>query len=148
MRQETIKKALEVIHAKRRKAEQEYNNLLQPLYNAEDFSELEKEHTKLMIENARLSANGESPNTEKEQKLQQKIEEVKKAHGITQMKPNYECKQCNDTGYIHGKMCKCLKKELSNFLLKNSVTTPMYRLLSLPCVHVVTWTASGGKAFR
>jgi len=120
MRQETINKALEIIHAKKRKAEQEYKNLLAPLYENETFVNLERQHTKLMIENARLSANGEVPDFAKEADLLQKIELTKQTHGIKQNKPNYECKECDDTGYIHGTICKCLKKELSNFLLKNS----------------------------
>ena len=28
------------------------------------------------------------------------------------LKPNYSCKMCNDTGFVNGKKCTCLKKEI------------------------------------
>ena len=34
--------------------------------------------------------------------------------------PRYMCKKCNDTGYIHFKMCSCLKRELVKIGYKNS----------------------------
>ena len=36
------------------------------------------------------------------------------------LKPNYVCKICNDTGYINGTKCVCLKKKLQKYLIKNS----------------------------
>lgn len=34
--------------------------------------------------------------------------------------PQYDCKRCNDTGYINGKMCSCLKIELNKLLTAQS----------------------------
>ena len=35
-----------------------------------------------------------------------------------QLKPVYYCKNCNDTGFISGKECDCLKREKINLVLK------------------------------
>ena len=31
---------------------------------------------------------------------------------INDLEPKYDCKNCNDTGYEKGKLCKCVKKEI------------------------------------
>ncbi len=35
------------------------------------------------------------------------------------LKPQYNCKRCMDTGYIDGKECSCLKKRVSELILKD-----------------------------
>ena len=49
------------------------------------------------------------------------IDELKKLN-LTEsnLKPNYSCKICEDTGYINGNKCVCLKKKLQKYLIKNS----------------------------
>lgn len=37
--------------------------------------------------------------------------------------PHYVCSKCNDTGYIDGKMCECLKKELRLLIIAESNVT-------------------------
>ena len=39
---------------------------------------------------------------------------------IKSIEPNYFCSKCQDTGYIQGRRCDCLKKEITNILMKNS----------------------------
>ena len=49
---------------------------------------------------------------EQNQKLQREYDELLSAHGFTEedMNPQYSCKDCRDTGFIDGKMCRCLKQ--------------------------------------
>lgn len=44
--------------------------------------------------------------------LQEQIEGLLKAHGYdaNYLEPAYSCSECNDTGYVDGYMCRCLKK--------------------------------------
>ena len=115
MKQETISKALSVIQARRRKAENEYKNIISPLYENKEFVDLNKKYTRLVISNAKKEADGEVVDKTEETKLKAKVDNFKK-----QTEPNYSCKLCNDIGYKNGQMCKCLKKEISNVLLADS----------------------------
>ena len=36
------------------------------------------------------------------------------------LKPNYSCKECNDTGYVNGKLCKCVSQKYYHSLMKKS----------------------------
>ena len=38
----------------------------------------------------------------------------------SELKPKYECTICKDTGYVKGKECECLKKEISLELIRQS----------------------------
>ncbi len=48
------------------------------------------------------------------------IADMLKADGINKddMKPHYTCTKCEDTGYVNGEKCECLKKEISNELAR------------------------------
>ena len=115
MKQQIISKALQVVLARKRKIENEYNEQISPLYNDDKFSELDKRYTRLKIENARKEANGEAPNKIEENKLKCEIDKLK-----LKTKPNYVCKSCEDSGFINGQMCICMKKEISKILLDGS----------------------------
>ena len=39
------------------------------------------------------------------------------------LEPHYSCKLCGDSGYVDGKKCVCLKKEIQKLLIKNSGIT-------------------------
>ncbi len=40
--------------------------------------------------------------------------------GIKSIDPDYFCKKCNDSGYIEGQKCTCLKAELNKIILRES----------------------------
>lgn len=56
------------------------------------------------------------------EKVKLEIKEIIKAKGITekQLKPQYTCKVCNDTGYFNGTQCNCLKKVYNDLLMKEA----------------------------
>ena len=51
---------------------------------------------------------------EENQSIQEEISRLLEEHGLTQkdLDPSYTCRKCEDTGYVDGKMCTCLKELL------------------------------------
>lgn len=120
MKQEQIKKALEIVHAKKRKAVATFEEEMQPLYKDEEFLKLDKELTKILIDNAKKEAEGEKPDKTSENDLKAKLQTIKKKYNLENCSPHFDCKFCNDEGYKNGEMCVCLKKEITKQLLKDS----------------------------
>jgi len=61
--------------------------------------------------------------------MQKRIEQIKdkktailKSIGMTDddLSPQYQCKNCNDTGIVEGKRCKCFQHEINRVLSQNS----------------------------
>lgn len=51
--------------------------------------------------------------------LVEELETIKKKYKIEeQLREEYDCKLCNDTGYVDGKLCRCLKRELIDAYFK------------------------------
>lgn len=119
MKQEIIKKAQNKILEKKLQAENTYENEMKTLYQNENFASLEKEYTRIIIANAQKESQNEKPDTEKEEELKNKISSLKKSYNVSN-NPKYSCTQCNDEGFLNGEMCNCLKKEISNLMLKDS----------------------------
>ncbi len=74
------------------------------------------------IEYAKTS--NENIKNELENLKKERLFELKKV-GFSEkdLNPNYSCKLCNDSGYVNGKKCVCLKKEIQKLLIKNSGIT-------------------------
>lgn len=54
--------------------------------------------------------------------ISRKKEQLLISHGFSSdyLKPVYTCPDCQDTGYIDGKKCSCLEREIVNFLYSQS----------------------------
>ncbi len=115
MKQSIINKAMLVIQQRKRNALNNFDEKIKPLYENEEFVELERKWSRLMIENARKESNGESVDNSVEDQLKAKIEKMKSG-----LSPAFTCPLCKDEGYVDGQMCNCLKKEISNVLLRGS----------------------------
>ena len=106
-------------------------NLLKA-YTAPEFKELYNAQRETEIELARKQAYGEDFSNEQAKlvEISLKQEFCLRQLGLnsTDLYPNYECKDCNDTGYKMGYMCDCLKKEINKELLAYSGFT--HRLAS------------------
>lgn len=88
-----------------------------------EFVNLEKEKRILIFEIGKLQAYGKNT-VEKEEKLnliKQKIKNllIKNKIEPNSLVPNYTCKECNDTGFVNGIFCKCLKNKVREEVLKN-----------------------------
>ena len=114
------RKAFEEKSAELKKKQSEYNMLLNSLYATEPrLKEIENLQarvgsllaiTALSGDKAKISAlKSESADLAKEKK-----EIIKKA-GIKPFK--YDCSFCNDTGYVSGKICECIKKKAGTILI-------------------------------
>lgn len=115
MKQSIISKALSVLYSRKRKAEAENQAALESLSNNEEYTSIQKNYTRLVIENAKKSANGESFDSTEEQKLKSQLDNL-----LQNAPPKFVCKICEDNGYINGDMCICLKQEISKVLLEGS----------------------------
>ncbi len=119
MNRNIVDKAMLIIQERKRNAENEYKSLLKPLMTDSKFVELDKKLTQITIANAKKESYGEQVDKQEEKKVKAQLESLKKENNIPNA-PNYNCKICKDQGIIEGKYCKCLKKEISNVLLKDS----------------------------
>ncbi len=115
MKQSIISKALSVLQARKRNAESKHLLAVESLNKSEEFKQLDKKYTRLVIENARKEANGEPCDKAEEQKLKAQIDEM-----LQDAPPKFVCEFCEDTGYTNGDMCMCLKQEISKVLLEGS----------------------------
>ncbi len=120
MKQDLINSALAVLRERRFQAENEYKKKMSPLYADKRFSQINSAYTKISIENARKEANGLKKFDKTEENLRKELEELKIEYNLQNLKPNYSCPKCKDTGYINGEMCSCLKAEISKILLAGS----------------------------
>lgn len=78
----------------------------------------------LIVDIAKLDVAGKDSSKEREEynKKRLLLAEMLKSMGIdkSEMRPKYTCDKCKDTGYISGKECECLKKEISLELISQS----------------------------
>lgn len=115
MKQSVISKALSVLQARKRNAETQHMLAIENLNKSEEFKQLDKSYTRLVIENARKQANGEPFDKTEELKIKEQLEKF-----TEDAPPKFVCKFCQDTGYKNGNMCICLKQEISKVLLEGS----------------------------
>ena len=119
MKQIILNEALQILHDRKSQNEKRANINLEKALKDEKFSSLYKAYNEAIIEKAKCDAFGKtfSGDTQglKEQ-IKGRLNELK----IGSIKSVPVCKKCDDIGFIEGKYCDCLKKEISKILLKNS----------------------------
>lgn len=101
---------------KRYKAQDECENFIAELRENHEFDELYSNFTKKQLEYAK------SELLEEGIKIKHDIDDLKmkinnflalKNINPNKLNPNYDCKVCNDTGVVGGRICKCLLDELN-----------------------------------
>ena len=89
----------------------------------EEYKKLYLEYKALSYEIAKLEYEKKSCSEQKKKLKELKInlDLALGKLGMTadDLKPQYNCKRCMDTGYIDGKECSCLKKRVSELILKD-----------------------------
>ena len=92
-------------------------------FNAREKSKEFKKYDLLFREKTFQLAKTNSQNikNELEQIKQKRLFELKKL-GLSEkdLTPQYSCSLCQDNGFVNGKKCVCLKKEIQKLLIKNS----------------------------
>ncbi len=119
MNREVVEKAENIIKERKQKSEMPYNLLLEKFSKDKKFSDLRKKYKQEIIENAKKEVYGEKTDKTLQEKLKKEIDDYFKKNGAKNT-ISYSCKKCQDNGYINGKMCECLKKEISNILFEES----------------------------
>lgn len=119
MNKEILVRAEKVLRERKIKSEAPLQHLFEEFSKDTTFDKLNKEYKKEMIENAKKEAYGEKTDRKREYELKKKIEDFFLEKGKS-LNVSYYCPKCQDTGYQNGKMCDCLKKEISNILFEES----------------------------
>lgn len=132
MPKEILDDLLKEYEQKKIRAELDLEKRKEKLYNdIPELGNIESELNNLAISTAKnILLNNKSSIENFKSKIQElnnkKIEILKNNNlNIDYLKPNYECKLCNDTGYItknnyKSEMCNCLKQKLLNISFNKS----------------------------
>ncbi len=116
-----LNKALEKIKQSKKNADLIANNNLQSALKNNEFNEIYKLEKQAQIETARCEVYGLNNSFNLDEIAKQKSEILKKLNiDESTLLPKYSCKKCDDTGYVNGKMCSCLKKLINEELYKQS----------------------------
>lgn len=116
MKTTVIEKAKRIIDLRRFDAE---NKAIENKIKAFDdniFKKLYQTYTTYMIEYSREGKEIPANVKDMKNKFLNRLKEI----NIFSIEPDYFCKKCNDTGYINGKYCQCLIREINNVLKKES----------------------------
>ena len=136
MNRKILSKAQAVIDERRQYAEKVALDYLKKALNNPEFKELYTKQKGLEIELSKKDAYGEKVDYSVIYKIKQQQEFVLRKMKLngTDLEPNYECRICNDTGYVKGVPCECLNKEINRELFEYSGFTS--RLASFEDEHI------------
>jgi DNA replication protein DnaC len=121
-----LKTLLKEYEQKRNLAEVKASQKKQELYTKiPELAKLEEDSNIYALDSIIKSLN--SGNTDKSLAKNLKSNTTKKnqilkenGYDIHYLEPEYECKKCNDTGYIGSELCPCIKQKLYNIAYNNS----------------------------
>lgn len=122
MNRKLLAKAQKRIDEKRHFAEERAKQYLLFALKDEHFKQLYVKQKELEIEIAKALSLGNTADFEALDEIKHEQELILKSKGLNgiDLSPNYECKECFDTGYIRGNLCTCLKREINKELLEFS----------------------------
>ncbi|MBE6799515.1 MAG: hypothetical protein E7525_07090 [Ruminococcaceae bacterium] len=111
---ETIKKALDELFKRRKNAETAHERLLENLQLSNpQLRDLENEISKISSKFALTMISGDPADAEKLLSKIKVLNETKdkllSSLGVPKT-PEYTCKLCNDSGYVNGVLCRCVKE--------------------------------------
>ncbi len=115
MNNKILTQAKNILSNRRIQAERFSNERKQEYLKDSEFKNIYNCYVDSMILNAKTGKN--ITDVEKNKKL---IEDWLIKNNKPSFTPNYSCPTCQDNGYINGEMCKCLKREITKILTKES----------------------------
>lgn len=115
MNQSILEKALNQITLRRHAAENEAINHKIEALKDKEFYALYQNYTAKMIEEAK-TGQFSSVLTGLKYEMENRLKQL----GIGSIEAIYHCHLCHDTGYMDGKQCECLKRELNEILVHES----------------------------
>ncbi len=116
MKTTILEKAKAIVERRRSISEETALRNKQLAFKDKIFKELYQSYTTKMIECARQ----DKPLSEEDKNLKVRYLERLKELNIRSIEPYYYCHKCKDTGFIQGKYCTCLIKEINNLLKQES----------------------------
>lgn len=116
MKPSVLERARHIIDLTRYENEQRANENKSKALCDPSFKSLYNEYVDTMIMQAKTSQDC----SEKLKKLASEIDKKLKSLKIGSIEPIYSCKKCSDSGFVDGKYCSCLIKEVNNILIKES----------------------------
>lgn len=100
------------------------NNMLKNLMLDKTYADYEIEKRKLIVEltKTELGSKQEKDLRKQLETVVKKQDDRLKTLGVKKedISPKFECKKCNDMGYVGTQMCECLKKNIQSRLLEES----------------------------
>lgn len=116
MKPSVLERAKHIIDLTRYENEQRANENKSKALCDPSFKSLYNEYVDTMI----MQAKTDQDCSEKLKKLASEIDKKLKSLKIGSIEPIYSCKKCSDSGFVDGKYCSCLIKEVNNILIKES----------------------------
>ena len=119
-KQQMLTQAKRIVDERRFAAEEKAAALLDSFRSDPQWRETEKQLRAAQVDLAMGVGNASKLKKTVADAEKQQLALLKKA-GVegNSLLPNYSCKLCNDTGYVNGKMCRCLEKELRKLFVSN-----------------------------
>lgn len=121
LKKQILECALNKIKLRRQSAENLAYSFFEKAMLDEQFKNNFKDIKQAEIDNAKAQVYGEEPKYDLKQ-LKAKQNEILKKLKISPKAiiPHYSCNKCQDTGYVNGEMCSCLKHEINLILFEKS----------------------------
>ncbi len=116
MKPSVLERAKHIIDLTRYENEQRANENKSKALQDPSFKSLYNEYVNTMI----MQAKTDQDCNVKLKKLASEIDKKLKSLKIGSIEPIYSCKKCSDSGFVDGKYCSCLIKEVNNILIKES----------------------------
>ncbi len=113
MRNSTLAKAKAILNNNKYQAQLASDKLIAQLNAIPEYSQLQKDMRRadLDIALARINKQDTTPLLAHRDKLHRQHIAILSSHNLTpdSLQPHYSCSLCNDTGYIKGDVCQCMK---------------------------------------
>ena len=115
---DVLRQALKIISDREKAAQKQYDAKCADIYSANP--ELSRIDTEIQIKSSKMALLIFSGDTVSAEKLHAEITELKihkdKLFKLAKLpsSPNFSCGLCKDSGYVDGKICKCVKDLASN----------------------------------
>lgn len=119
---------------KRFKAEEKCEEFISKLCENKEFDELYSKQNKLQLQRLKTEIEEDREKLNLEIKnLQEKIDKFLQTNNIDKKNliPQYDCKICNDTGIVNGKICSCLLNELNKKISNMSSSQTEFKSFAL-----------------
>ena len=106
------KKVKEILDSRKYKAEQIAKNNLHRAFSLPEFKELYALEKTLIIEKAKCDTYGKQFDNKKLENVIKQQNQILNKIGLKKedLNPKYHCPKCEDTGYVQGIVCDCVKQ--------------------------------------